>query len=99
MATRAEKRAQSGSVGIGLLEQFASLRAESLSVETALRLLEMDFDASEKHRFSVLSGKAQEARLLPDEQSELDEYLRVADLLAILQSRARQALKLAGLSG
>jgi hypothetical protein len=31
--------------------------------------------------------------LTPSEEDELDEYIRVADLLAILQSRARRALK------
>jgi hypothetical protein len=33
---------------------------------------------------------------MPAERAELDEFIRVAELLAILQSRARQALKRAG---
>ena len=55
----------------------------------------LDFDPKDKARITALSQKAQNGELLPDERSELDEYLRVADVLAVLQSRARQALKTA----
>ena len=44
-------------------------------------------------RFNVLSTRAREAGLTPSEQEELDEYIETADILAIVQSKARQALK------
>ncbi|HEV3166645.1 MAG TPA: hypothetical protein VGZ22_21650 [Isosphaeraceae bacterium] len=80
-----------------MLEQLAELDAETLSPETARTLLHLRFDPSHEERVEVLSAKAREGALLPSERDELDEFIRVADLLAILQSRARQALKNAGL--
>jgi hypothetical protein len=80
-------------IGTALLEQLADIDARSLSASTARKLLELKFDSSHQRRVSVLSRKARDGSLLPAEADELDEYLRVADLLAILQSRARQALK------
>jgi hypothetical protein len=68
-----------------------------MSAETARKLLQLDFGPEEKARATVLSQKAQEGTLPPDGRGELDELIRVADALAILQSRARQALKRAGL--
>lgn len=41
---------------------------------------------------SELSAKAQEGDLSKQEKEDLDEYLRAADLLAVLQSRARRSL-------
>jgi hypothetical protein len=67
-----------------------------LSPTTARRLLELHFEESDHARVQVLSEKAQEGRLSPGEADELDEYLYIADLLAILHSKARQVLKRAG---
>lgn len=85
-------------VGTAVLEQLADLDAKSISPETARKLLELTFSPTHKDRVDALSQKAREGTLLPAEQGELDEFIRVADLLTILQSRARQALKRAGLS-
>jgi len=40
-----------------------------------------------------LSAKASAGTLTAAEGAELDEYLRVADLLALMQSKARRSLK------
>jgi hypothetical protein len=85
-------------VGTALLEQLADLDVRSISPGTARKLLELRFGSSHQRRVTALSQKAQEGTLTPAERAELDEYIRVADLLAILQSRARQALRNAGLS-
>jgi hypothetical protein len=85
-------------VGTAMLEQLANLDARSMSTETARRLLQITFEPEHKQRVSVLSEKARNGTLLPAEGAELDDFIRVADLLAILHSRARQALKHAGLS-
>jgi len=53
---------------------------------------------SHQEQVDALSQKARAGSLTPAESAELDEFIRVADLLAILQSRARQALKRAGLA-
>jgi len=51
-----------------------------------------------QQQLDVLSQKARAGSRTPAERAELDEFIRVADLLAILQSRARQALKRADLA-
>jgi hypothetical protein len=95
MATRVGT-ARTEHIGTALLEQLAALDAEGMSPETARRLLRLHFDSSHQRRLAALSEKAQEGTLSSSEEGELDEYIRVADLLAILQSRARRALKPAG---
>jgi hypothetical protein len=85
-------------VGTAMLEQLADLDAKSISPETARKLLDLAFSRSQQERVHALSQKAREGSLTPTEGAELDEFIRVADLLAILQSRARQALKHAGFS-
>ena len=85
-------------MGTAMLEQLADLEAKSISPETARKFLELTFNRTHKARVSFLSEKARQGTLLPAEEEELNEFLRVADLLAILHSRARRALKHAGLS-
>lgn len=86
------------SVSTAMLEQIADLDAKSISPETARHLLELSFSRSHQQQVDALSQKAREGSLTPAERAELDDFIRVADLLAILQSRARQALKRAGLA-
>ena len=64
-----------------------------MSPDTARFLLKLKFDMSQQRRVAILSKKAQAGALAPDEQADLDDFIRVGDLLAILQSRARQALQ------
>ena len=82
---------------MALLEQLADLDARDMSPGTARKLLQMGFDRPQQRRVRDLSDGARTGTLGPDEQEELDEFIRAADLLAILRSRARRALKLAGL--
>ena len=85
-------------VSMAMLEQIADLDARSISPATARHLLELSFSRSHQQQVDALSQKAREGSLTPAERAELDEFIHVADLLAILQSRARQALKRAGLT-
>ncbi len=64
----------------------------------ARHLLDLSFSRSHQQQVDTLSQKARAGSLTPAERIELDEFIRVADLLAILQSRARQALKCAALA-
>lgn len=77
-------------LGTAVLEQLAELDVESISPATARKLLGFQFAPSHHRRVRTLSAKAQEGTLSPAERHELDEYVRVGTLLAILQSRARQ---------
>jgi hypothetical protein len=68
----------------------------ALSPATARKLLEVHFDGMDLARVGVPSANAQVGGLSRAEVDELDEYIYIADLLAILHSKARQALKRAG---
>ena len=92
------RRAKRQHAGIAILDQLADLDVRSISPETAQTLLKLRFDEFHQERFNLLTAKAREASLTPSEQEELDEYIQTADILAIVQSKARQALKSAGVA-
>jgi hypothetical protein len=64
-----------------------------MAPETARYVLGLDFSPPDHERIAALSARAQEGSLSAEEADELDGYLRVNDLLAILQSKARQSLR------
>jgi hypothetical protein len=80
-------------IGTAILNQLVAIEASSLSLATARELLAICFNAKQRARVRALSAKAREGRLDEAAQKELDDYLHVADLLAVLHSKARQALK------
>jgi hypothetical protein len=61
--------------------------------ELARYILGRTFSERDQGRMHELAEKNQEGRLTAKELEELDSFVKVADLLAILQSRARQFLK------
>jgi hypothetical protein len=67
-----------------------------LSPELARHVLRLSFSEEDKARLHELAVKNQEGRILHQERDELDSYIKVGDLLAILQSKARQLLKKSG---
>ena len=58
--------------------------------------MKLDFDPEDHRRIDALSIKAQEGTLTPQEVADLDEYIRVNDLLTGMQAKARLSLKKAG---
>jgi hypothetical protein len=68
----------------------------NLSPEAARYILSMDFRSDDRRKMQELSEKAQKGTLDADEQAELDNYVRVGHLLALMQSKARKSLKRAG---
>lgn len=97
MATHAEA-SDTESVGTTLLKQLAELDTQSMSPATARKLLELHFNPSQQEQVDRLSRKAQLGTLTTSEGRELDELIHVGNLLAILQSKARQAIKHANAS-
>lgn len=65
----------------------------SQSRDVAEYLLSIDFDRDDLDRMNLLSERARQGSLTPEETAELDSYLHVGTLLSILQSRARRLLK------
>ncbi|MHB1559620.1 MAG: hypothetical protein ACYC61_19400 [Isosphaeraceae bacterium] len=80
------------SISTTILDRLAEIDAHGLSPVTARELLAVDFEPAARARVKVLMEGARDGRLDRDEQDELDEYLHVADALAILHSKARQVL-------
>jgi hypothetical protein len=66
--------------------------------ELARTILKLKFDAEDHRRVEELSTKAQKGTLTAEERAELDEYIRVGNQLAVLQSKARLSLKRANQS-
>jgi hypothetical protein len=66
---------------------------EELSPAAAQYQLTFRFGESDIARMSELSELAQQGKLTSQEQTELDSYIHVSNLLAIMQSKGRRALK------
>lgn len=78
---------------VAILERMIEPEGNGLSAELARHILSLTFKPGDQEPVDVLSLKAQEGNLTDDEQEELDSYIRLADLLALLQSKARLSLK------
>jgi hypothetical protein len=66
---------------------------QGLTPQLARYFLARGFSDEDKTRMHELAVKNQQGTIAPDELRELDSYVRVGDLLAILQSKARKVLK------
>jgi hypothetical protein len=67
--------------------------ANGFSPEVAHHILNVSFTEEDKARMHELAAKNQEGILSADELRELDNYIKVGDIVAILKSKARIALK------
>jgi len=56
----------------------------------------MQLPAADRDRVDELSAKARSGSLTDAERAELDSYLHIGSLLAVMQSRARRLLKKTG---
>ncbi len=65
---------------------------EDLTPELARHVPRLGFSERDKARMHELAARNLEEALGPEELEELDNYIRVGDLLAIVQSRARKLL-------
>jgi hypothetical protein len=66
---------------------------DELSSEAAEFLLSIDFGESDRQRMLHLAERSETGTLTPKEQAEFDGYLHIGNLLAVMQSKARLALK------
>jgi hypothetical protein len=64
-----------------------------LPFEAAEFLLAIDFGEAGRKRMNDLAEPSQAGTLTAEEQSEFNGYLHVGNLLAVMQSKARVALK------
>ena len=61
--------------------------------EAAQTLLQLDFSKADRQRMDALAAKSSAGTLTAPEREEAENYNRVAHLLALLQSKARLALR------
>jgi hypothetical protein len=64
-----------------------------LTPRVARAILKLEFSVDDQERMHDLALKAQEGRLTPEEEFEIDNFERVGTMLAILKSRSRKLLK------
>jgi hypothetical protein len=64
----------------------------SMSPDLARFVLELDFPAPDHVRYEELYAKAQDETLTQDEARELDSYLHVDSLIAIMRLKAERSL-------
>jgi len=78
--------------GGDILRRLFEPEKADLSSEVARYLLSIDFSAADRERMDALSEKSQSGDLSAEEREELDDYVRIGHLLALVQSKARKSL-------
>ena len=81
-----------------IFARLIQAREEDLSAEDARYLMSFRFDENDVARVNELSEMASLGTLSPEDEAELDSYIHVGNLLAIMQSNARRALVESGTS-
>ncbi|MBI2827516.1 MAG: hypothetical protein HYX69_22805 [Planctomycetia bacterium] len=76
-----------------IFERIVLAREAGISQDAPRPLLAFGFSGEDSARMRELSEKARQGSLTPDEQHAIDNYERVGHYLAILQSKARLALR------
>jgi hypothetical protein len=74
-------------------ERLIQAHKDELSPEAAEFLLAVDFGDTDRKRMLQLAEQSEAGALTAEEQSEYDGYLHVGNLLAVMRSKARLALK------
>src|SRR5215472_12243261 len=76
-----------------ILARVIESDATPITPEVARYLLSMQLPRADEERVNELSARARAGSLSEAEAQELDSYLHIGRLLAVMQSRARRALK------
>ena len=82
--------------GSSILARIIRPAQGDLTPETARSILDWDFPKKDQARIAALSEKANDGKLTPEEVPELEEYILVAEFLALIQSKARISLRKPG---
>ena len=78
---------------VSILARVLGNDEDELPAEMARYLLRFGFSQRDKERMHELAMRNQEDQLSNDEKEELFAYVKAGNLLSILKSRARHALK------
>jgi exopolyphosphatase/pppGpp-phosphohydrolase len=77
----------------GILARVLGNGRGKMSSALARHILTLGFDNDDQNRMADLAERNQVGGLSPHEHAELMEFVRAGHVLALLHSRARQALK------
>jgi hypothetical protein len=78
---------------MAILRRVVDRKHANLSEEAARAILRLDFDETDRRRMNQLAAKNRAGALTAAEDKELDNFIHVGQVLGILKSKARQALK------
>ena len=73
--------------------RLVRVQDDALPADVARFLLSIDFAEEDEERMQELADRSSAGTLTNQERAELDGYLHIANFLAVLQSKARAALK------
>jgi hypothetical protein len=76
-----------------ILARLIQIGQHQLSGGAAEYLLSIRFGERDTARMNELSELARQGKLTAEEQAELDSYIHVGNLLALMQSEGRRALQ------
>jgi hypothetical protein len=79
-----------------ILERLVGPKANNMSIAVARHILAMDLADEDVDRINDLSAKARDGTLAPEEDNELNSYLRIGHFLSMMKSKARATLKRSG---
>jgi hypothetical protein len=77
----------------GILARLIQFGRDELPRGAAEYLLSIRFGDRDIARMNELSELARQGKLTGEEQAELDSYIHVGNLLAVMQSKGRRALR------
>ena len=89
MKLASQKASSEGAIWARIVEPETG----DLTREAAETFLQLDFNPADRRRMEELAEKASAGALSPTERKDADTYNRVAHLLALFQSKARQSLR------
>src|SRR5262249_10538627 len=97
--TRDAEVLMSTATEVGIWDRLLDDSAQELTPDAARYLLRLDFRETDHARMEELAARAQAGALSSEERTDYEEYLRAGNLLALMQSRARSALRSTDVNG
>ena len=86
----------SSDVEAAILTRVIAPEAGGFPEEAARQILNLGFTEADHARMGELSSRARIGALTPGERDELEGFINVSHLIALLQSKARMSLRKQG---
>jgi len=85
--------ADSDKSGVAILDRLIRPSDETLTPDAARTLLALKFHKSDERRMNQLAAKARKGTLSEKDRAEAEQYNLVSHMVALLQAKARGALR------